>query len=119
MSSETSFKKETYERVKESFKLITKNDSAWLCKHTGDKTLGFWSYYGADNQLVFVSGWTYTDSLTNYGKTSVFLSVPYEKAITFTEKDYDDYVSMAIYELKKIKIQNRMDDLQKDFENDP
>ena len=35
----------------------------------------------------------------------------------FNEQDYDNYVNKAIYELKKLKIQNRIDDLQEDFKN--
>jgi hypothetical protein len=109
-------KQEIYESVKETFKHFT-SDKTDIWKTSGKKALGFITFYDDDNQFVFQSGWAYTDRPSKYPKTRVFLTVPYEKAIMFNEKDYDNYVNQAIYELKKLKIQNRIDDLQKDFKN--
>lgn len=114
--SNTSSKQEIYESVKETFKHFTSGKTD-IWKTSGKKSLGFITFYDDDNQFVFQSGWAYTDRPSKYPKTRVFLTVPYEKAIMFNEKDYDNYVNQAIYELKKLKIQNRIDDLQKDFKN--
>lgn len=116
MNRDPNNKQEIYESVKETFKHFTSGDTD-IWRTSGRKSLGFLTFYDDDNQFVFQSGWDYMDRPPMHPKTRVFLTVPYEKAIMFNEKDYDNYVNKALYELKRLKIQNKIDELQNDFKN--